>query len=130
MSHKKSHLVQMPVDISDSLKWSFLRGLFEGDGYIGKRSTKGAYYLRASIGSTSIGMKMMIVTLCRASNINVSMNLNGIEWSGQYAARFLEKIYAGCDKRFVLNRKYTTYKQLKVELLRFWNRATIAEEAI
>ena len=33
-SHKKSHLVQMPVNISDPLKWCFLHGLFEGDGNI------------------------------------------------------------------------------------------------
>ena len=46
--------------------------------------------------------------------------------NGQYAARFLEKIYAGCNKKFVLKRKYNIYKQLKTELSR---RAKIAEEA-
>lgn len=52
-----------------------------------------------------------------------------VQWSGQYAARFLEKIYAKCDEKFVLNRKYDTYRRLKVELFRFWEKATIAEEA-
>ena len=142
-SHKKSHLVQMPVDISDSLKWCFLRGLFDGDGSIGiqqravgnsdaqgpNTSSSNRDYLRISISSGSLGMRMQIVTLCRALNMNIYMYPNRIRLNGQYAARFLEKIYAKCDREFVLKRKYDIYKQLKVELLRFWDRAAETEEA-
>ena len=57
------------------------------------------------------------------------MTSNAVKLSGQYAARFLEKIYAECDKKFVLKRKYDIYKQLKVKLSHFWDRAAVAEEA-
>ena len=129
-SHKKSHLVQMPVDIPDSLKWCFLRGLFEGDGSVSiVKSPRGwADNLRVSIGSSSLAMRM-IVTFCRSSNINVGISSKEVRFSGQYAAIFLEKIYAECDKKFVLKRKYDIYKQLKVKLSRFWDRAAVAEEA-
>lgn len=129
-SHKKSYIVQMPVDISDSLKWCFLRGYFEGDGsiFITKYSRGWADSLRVSIGSSSIAMRMMIVTVCRASNINICMSQNNVQLSGKYAAIFLEKIYAECNGKFVLKRKYDTYKRLKTELSRFWDRAAIAEE--
>lgn len=129
-SHKKSHLVQMPVDIFDSLKWIFLRGLFEGDGCIRKEPTK--YWssnLCVNIGSQSLGMKMQIVTFCKASYINICMDLKSVRLSGQYAARFLEKIYFECNEKLVLERKYGTYKQLKLELSRFWDRAAVAEKA-
>ena len=127
-SYKKSYLVQMPVGISYSLKWCFLRGYFEGDGYIGKRPNGWIDGLSVSISSSSIAMRMMIITLCRSSNINIYMSSINVQLSGQYAARFLEKIYSRCNKRFVLKRKYNTYKRLKVELSRFWDRAAIADE--
>jgi hypothetical protein len=130
-SYKKSHIVQMPVDISDSLRWCFLRGYFEGDGCISiAKSSKGwADCLRVYISSSSLAMRMMIVTFCRSSNINISMSQNKVQLSGQYAARFLEKIYAECNEKFVLKRKYNTYKRLKTEISRFWDRAAVAEEA-
>ena len=129
-SHKKSHLVQMPVDISNSLKWCFLRGYFEGDGCISiAKSSKGVYYMRVIISSSSLAMRMMIAIFCRSTNINICMNSNNVQLSGKYAARFLEKIYAECNGKFVLKRKYDTYKRLKTELSRFWDRAKIAEEA-
>ena len=130
-SYKKSHLVQMPVDISDSLKWCFFRGYFEGDGCVSitKNIRCQVNGLRVGIGSSSLAMRMMITTLCRALYINICMSPKQVVLSGQYAARFLEKIYAECDEKFVLKRKYDTYKRLKVELSRFWDRAAIAEEA-
>ena len=130
-SYKKSHLVQMPVGISDSLKWCFLRGYFEGDGsiFIAKRSRGSADGLCVNISSCSLAMRLMIVTFCRLSNINISMYQNQVQLHGQYAARFLEKIYAGCNEKFVLKRKYDIYKKLKTELSRFWDKAAIAEEA-
>ena len=129
-SYKKSHLVQMPVDISDSLKWCFLRGYFEGDGCVSiAKSSKGWAGLRVDISSNSIAMRMMIVTFCKALEINIGMSQNQVTLSGQYAARFLEKIYAECNERFVLKRKYNIYKRLKTEMSRFWNRAAVAEEA-
>ena len=81
-----------------------------------------------SIGSSSLAMRMMIVTLCRSANIRICMTSNEVKLSGQYAAMFLEKIYAECDK-FVLRRKYDIYKKLKVKLSRFWDRAAVAEKA-
>lgn len=131
-SHKKSHLVQMPVDISDSLKWCFLRGYFEGDGsvFIAKSSKGWADCLSVNITSSSLAMRMMIVTFCKKFNINTctySMDVN-IKLHGQYAARFLERIYARCNENFVLKRKYDTYKRLKIELSRFWNIAAAAEK--
>ena len=130
-SHKKSHLVQMPVDISDFLKWCFLRGLFEGDGSVSitKDLRCQANGLCVSISSSSLAMRMMIVTFCRISNINICMSPKQVTLNGQYAARFLEKIYAGCNKKFVLRRKYDIYRKLKVESSRFWDRAAVAEEA-
>ena len=130
-SHKKSHLVQMPAEISDTFKWSFLRGLFEGDGciLIIKDLRTRADNLRVSITSSSLAMRMMIVTFCREFNINISMSSTQVLLSGQYAARFLEKVYAECDGKFILKRKYDVYKKLKLELSRFWNRAAVAEEA-
>ena len=66
-SYKKSHIVQMPVDISELLKWCFLRGYFEGDGCISiAKSSKGwADCLSVRISSSPLAMRMMIVTLCR-----------------------------------------------------------------
>ena len=139
-SHKKSHLVQMPVDISDSLKWCFLRGYFKGDGCVS--ITKNIKFqvdgLRVDIGSSSLAMRMMITTFCRSTYINICMYPEKVTLKGQYAARFLEKIYAGCDERFVLKRKYCIYKRLKTEMSRFWDQAAafapspaegVAEEA-
>ena len=57
------------------------------------------------------------------------MSPKQVTLNGQYAARFLEKIYAGCNKKFVLRRKYDIYRKLKVESSRFWDRAAVAEEA-
>ena len=130
-SHKKSYLVQMPVDISDSLKWCFLRGFFEGDGsvFIAKDIRCQVDGSRVSISSSSIAMRMMITTFCRKFNINISMYQNNVVLSGKFAARFLEKIYAKCDEKFVLKRKYCIYKRLKTEMSCFWDRAAIAEEA-
>ena len=94
-SHKKSHLVQMPVDISNSLKWCFLRGYFEGDRCISiAKSSKEVYYMRVIISSSSLAMRMMIAIFCRSTNINICMNSNNVQLSGKYAARSLEKIYA------------------------------------
>ena len=53
------------------------------------------------------------------------MSPKQVTLSGQYAARFLEKIYAECNGKFVLKRKYNIYKQLKNELSRFWDRAAV-----
>ena len=130
-SHNKSYLVQMPIDISDSLKWCFLRGLFEGDGCVSitKNIRCQVNGLRVDISSRSLAMKMMIVTFCRSTNINIYMSPKQVTLSGQYAARFLEKIYAECNGKFVLKRKYNIYKQLKNELSRFWDRAAVAEKA-
>ena len=131
-SHKKSNIVQMPIDISESLKWCFLRGLFEGDGcvFIAKSSKGWADCLSVTIGSTSLAMRMMIVTFCKNFNINIGIYQNQVQLYGQYAARFLEKIYARCNEKFVLKRKYDTYKRLKTELSRFWDRAAIAKKHI
>lgn len=120
----------MPVDISDSLKWCFLRGYFEGDGCVSISKNINCHVdgLRVSIGSSSLAMQMMIVTFCRKFDINISMSQNKVVLSGQYAARFLEKIYANNEK-FVLKRKYDTYKKFEIEMSRFWDRAAVAEEA-
>ena len=100
-SYKKSHLVHMSafapspaegVDISNSLKLCFLRGLFEGYGCIGKYLTNDVYYLRFSISSCSIAMRM-IVTFCRSSNINISTCPDKVVLSGKFAAKFFPKIY-------------------------------------
>ena len=96
-SRKKSHLVQMPVDISDSLKWCFLRGFFEGDGsvFITENIRCQVDGLGLSISSSSLAMRMMIVTFCKKFNINICMSQKEVRLSGKFAARFLEKIYAG-----------------------------------
>ena len=54
-SYKKSHLVQMPFNLSDYLKWCFLRGYFEGDGSvsIAKPSKGWADSLRVDISSSN-----------------------------------------------------------------------------
>ena len=79
------------------------------------------------ISSTSLAM---IATFCRLKDINICMYSNAVVLNGQYTARFLEKIYTKCDKKFVIKQKYDIYKKLKVELPHFWNQAAIAEKHI
>ena len=58
------------------------------------------------------------------------MYSNAVVLNGQYAARFLEKVYTKYSKKFVLKQKYDIYKKLKVKLLYFWYQAAIAKKHI
>lgn len=103
---KKSDTIQFPTDLSEEMKWIFLRGYFDGDGCITNLYTK-SRYPRASIGSNS---RQMIEEIKQFVNIPCSISNSkciAIEWNGINAIDFLGKIYN--NSTFYLQRKYELF---------------------
>ena len=100
---KKFDIVNFPDLESDFLKWSFLRGLFDGDGSIHNISeTHGSPLCK--ITSSSQRMRKSIVEFtkipCGEGDIELS-------WYGNNALDFLGKIYN--NSKYRLQRKYEQY---------------------
>ncbi len=87
---KKSKTVGFPEHIDASLKLSFIRGLFDGDGCIPNPQSSKKRYPVVSIASTSEAMRKGIE---KTIGIKCYVSEKGIEYSNNNALEFLSKIY-------------------------------------
>jgi dUTP pyrophosphatase len=105
---KKSHLVNFPELKSDELKWSFLRGFFDGDGTIHNISdTHRTPYCGITTNSKNMRKSIMEFTKIPC---NENENNNTLAWSGNNALDFLNKLYQ--KSNFKLSRKYEQYLEI------------------
>lgn len=100
---KKSHTINFPNLETDDLKWSFLRGFFDGDGSI--RCINNEHRTpECNIVTSSENMRKSIIDFtkipCSENDINLS-------WYGNNALDFLNKIYK--NSKYRLSRKYELY---------------------
>lgn len=99
---KKSSVVCFPELESDFLKWAFLRGYFDGDGFVS--SIKNNRSPRCGISSNSEKMLNYIVKFCGCS----SRYKSNLEWTGNNALDFLGKLYDNAN--VFLHRKKELYE--------------------
>lgn len=101
---KKSHRVEFPDLATDSLKWAFLRGYFDGDGWVvgpgGRRRQP-----RCSIASSSPPMLEAIQGFCGVPCCRLS---SALEWNGCNALDFMGRLYDG--QTLCLRRKREAYE--------------------
>jgi hypothetical protein len=100
---KKSRTVKFPDEISNDLKWHFIRGLFDGDGTIRKMKDNN-HSRECGIASISQDMKEKIRDFC---NIQCHINHESIIYTGINSMKFLFAMYNNCS--FKLERKHIEY---------------------
>lgn len=98
----KSKLIRLPKLETDELFWSYIRGHFDGDGYIMIDSKH--QYPRCAITSTS---KNFIDDASKKINIHHTLEKDKIVFSGNNAIDFLGKLYD--NKHLYLSRKRDLY---------------------
>ncbi len=109
-SRKKDNIVQFPDLETDDLRWTFLRGYFDGDGsvFVLKQRVD-SRIPRCCISSNSQKMLDKINDFC---NIKCANKSHEIYWTGLYAIKFLNKLYENKNDLF-LERKYDRYFAIK-----------------
>lgn len=100
---KKSYIVDFPELETDDLKWVFLRGFFDGDGFVSSIS-KTHTNPRCGITTTSKKMRDKIKDFCKIPCGEYDITL---EWNSNNALDFLDKLYK--NSKYRLNRKYDLY---------------------
>jgi deoxyuridine 5'-triphosphate nucleotidohydrolase len=110
---KKSGSVGMPDLESDTLRWAFVRGVFDGDGSITTIETetrrsarKGGGWPapRCSIANTS---EVLLEAIAAFARIPAYRSSDALQWSGTNALDFLGKLYDRAT--FYLTRKRDLY---------------------
>lgn len=101
---KKSRTVGFPSLVEERLRWAFVRGLFDGDGYVRDPSKAKVGYPRCGISSTS---PRLLAGLSEFSPFPHSVLAGGVEWNGYSAIDFLGRIYDGAS--MYLSRKRDLY---------------------
>ena len=105
LPQKKSDVVCFPELETEELKWSFLRGFFDGDGTIHNISeTHRTPY--CSITTNSAEMRKSIIEFTKIP-CNEDMKSGNVSWSGNNALDFLDRLYK--NSKFKLIRKYESY---------------------
>lgn len=104
----KTYNVKFPILASEELYWSFLRGVFEGDGSISKLSNNDTSIRIWSASYSFIISMYNFLTNCNIiSHINIQKNkLYILSIYGYNARIFLTKIYNMAKKTQRLDRKY------------------------
>lgn len=97
---KKFDKIQFP-DIAAELKYSFLRGLFDGDGHVV------GTYSPTPVCSISSGSKLIKEQIEDFVGIKCNINAQNIVWNGKNAIKFLDLIYN--NDYLALERKKNTY---------------------
>lgn len=100
---KKASVVTFPELLNENLKWSFLRGYFDGDGGIINPSHKNRYP-SCSIGSSSYKMLEQIKEFVK---IPCSLSNRQISWNGNNCLDVLGKLYD--NQTLYLKRKKDQY---------------------
>ena len=103
LPEKKSDVVCFPELDTDDLRWSFLRGFFDGDGSIHNITEE----CRSPYCTISTSSKNMRKSIIEFSKIPCTENGINLSWSGNNALDFLDKIYK--NSKFKLSRKYELY---------------------
>lgn len=98
---KKFDSVQFPELETEELKYSFLRGYFDGDGHVSNSQKKATP--RCEIFSNSENMLRYISDFCK---IPCRLDNNVLTFEGPNSIDFLGKIYENCGE-YKLDRKYT-----------------------
>lgn len=103
---KKSHTVQFPHHLSDDLKWSFIRGFFDGDGTIRSPASKPTPEISITTNSDKMrnGIKDFVGIPCAINEKEAS-----ILFSGTNAIDFAGKMYEHSTHDTRLRRKYDAY---------------------
>lgn len=108
---KKSSLVTFPTLNSEILYWAFLRGIFEGDGTVRKRSSiTGIITPQCGIASNSTVLLDQIKQFCNIPcTISTIMKDNQVNWYGTNCLDFLGKIYNNVSENSFMIRKYNLF---------------------
>ena len=101
---KKSDTVQLPK-LSEELTWTFIRGLFDGDGSV-RKLTKIEPRRECSLASNSSLMLNQLAEFCKIKYYISGINLG---FSGTNTIDFLSKIYDTADPKLRMERKYNLY---------------------
>jgi len=104
---KKSDKIRLPK-IKDELKWHFIRGLMDSDGWVSKNKGTGKKYKRCFYSSTSEYMLKDIHNF--VSKFNITSHISGIKlnFNCTNAIMFLTHIYK--NSNFKLSRKFNRFK--------------------
>ena len=105
---KKSLVVQFPSLDSNELKWAFVRGYFDGDGYISRVDS--SRWPRCGISSCSKSMIDGIASFCEIPYFcytGKDRSSYTIEWNTSNALNFLGKLYENTN--YYLRRKRDRY---------------------
>jgi DNA-binding transcriptional regulator WhiA len=97
----KDFTVSMPK-LNDKLSWVFIRGLFEGDGYVPKISSNNC---RIVISSVSKSMKNSLKLFLNKFDIISCIYDRNISINGINASKVINFIYNNCDDKLCLLRK-------------------------
>lgn len=107
---KKSQSVCFPELDSYYKKVSFLRGLFDGDGYISNTKQK---YLSCGVSTTSENILNGIMKInknyVKVSRRKQDNRVQNLIWSGENALYMLKQIYNDCNCNIELQRKKNLY---------------------
>lgn len=101
---KKDSVIQMPDIQSEQLKWAFVRGFFDGDGFV--RSPTCAKGPRCGFASNSRKMLDSIRDLAGSTNTTANKQL---EFNGAFALDFMAKLYENASPHLRMPRKYENY---------------------
>ena len=97
---KKAGIIQFPVLASDELRWAFLRGYFDGDGWvIGQKASSSP---SCGIGSTSSSFLDSVANFVKIPSVRDKVALR---WHGANALDFLASLYND-HSEFRLTRKW------------------------
>jgi hypothetical protein len=99
---KKNLDVSLP-DLSDDLKWHFIRGLFDADGHVIKNHSY-QKTSRCSIASTSKKMKRKLRSFC---GLHCNVKKEHITWSGHESISFMKRLYK--DSTIYMKRKHQMF---------------------
>lgn len=99
---KKSHTISWPFLENEKLQWAFLRGYFDGDGYVSYVDS--SHSPSCGVSSSSDSFRQSIIDFCK---IPCSNSVISLKWTGNNALDFLGKIYE--DANYYLPRKRNNY---------------------
>jgi dUTP pyrophosphatase len=105
-SRKKHDVVKFPLHVNSQYHLDFIRGFFDGDGWVTKNPKK----FRAGITSSSLDM---LKTIQNIIGIKSTISVNSgtcyaLTWNSSFALKFLDGIYSQADNPR-LTRKFEIY---------------------
>jgi len=108
MDSNKSYNAIFPIQVPDNLKWDLIRGIFDGDGSVIINRGK---YISARI----CGTFEVITYIRKFVNIHSTLHSNKsksnyiVQYTGDRAIKFLNKLYENSINNTRMDRKYELY---------------------